>query len=494
MGSHNGSSRETPTVAIVGAGFGGIGLGIALKQAGVESFTILEKAGGVGGVWRDNSYPGLTCDVPSHLYEFSFDPNPDWSRRFPLRDEILAYLERCADRYDLRRHIRLATEVASADFDEDSACWRIRLVGGEELQADFLVTATGQLSRPSFPSIPGLDRFEGELFHSARWNHEYDMRGKTVAAIGTGASAVQYVPEIVPLVERLHLFQRTPGWVIPKPDRPYRPREKTLFRRFPLIVRIDRAVTYARFELITLAFTRAQWLTKPMELGYKRRLRQEIPDPEKQAKLVPDYPPGCKRVLISNDYLPALGRDNVEIVTERVTEVTASGVVTDDGRERPVDAIVLGTGFQATDFLAPMAIRGRGGLDLDDAWRDGAEAYLGLTVAGFPNMFMLYGPNTNLGAGSIVTMLESQIGYVVEAMQEVQRSGARWIEVRQETQSAFNREVQERLQHTVWTAGCKSWYRTESGKVVNNWAGFVTEYRRRTRRPDPADFTLARAA
>jgi cation diffusion facilitator CzcD-associated flavoprotein CzcO len=397
MGSRNGSSGETPTVVIVGAGFGGIGLGIRLKAAGIESFTILEKAGGVGGVWRDNSYPGLTCDVPSHLYQFSFEPNFDWSRRFPLRDEILDYLERCADRYGLRDHIRLATEVASADFDEGRARWRVRLVGGEELSADFLVTATGQLSRPSFPHIPGLDGFEGELFHSARWNHDYDLRGKTVAAIGTGASAVQYVPEIVPLVERLHLFQRTPGWVIPKPDRPYRPRERALFRRFPQIVRLSRALAYVRLELITLGFTRARWLVKPMEVGYKRRLREEVPDPEKQAKLVPDYRMGCKRVLISNDYLAALARDEVEIVTERVAGVTGTGVLTDDGRERVVDAIVLGTGFQANDFLAPMAIRGRGGLDLDEAWRDGAEAYLGLAVAGFPNMFMLYGRTRTSG-------------------------------------------------------------------------------------------------
>ena len=487
------AGSDTPRVAIVGAGFGGLGLGIELKRAGIDSFTIFEKAGGVGGVWRDNSYPGLTCDVPSHLYQFSFEPNHEWTRRFPQRDEILAYLERCTDRYGLRDHLRLATEVASADFDEDTGRWLVRLVGGDAVEVDFLVTATGQLSRPSFPDVPGLDRFEGELFHSARWNHDYDMRGKRVAAVGTGASAVQYVPEIAPLVERLHLFQRTPGWVIPKPDRPYRPREKTLFRRVPLIPRISRRLTFLRFEMFTMAMTRAYWLLKQYELAYKLRVRREVPDPEKRAKLIPSYPMGCKRVLISNDYLPALARENVEIVSERITQVTPPGVVTADGVEREVDAIVLGTGFQANEFLAPMAIRGRGGRDLNDAWRDGAEAYLGLAVSGFPNMFMLYGPNTNLGAGSIISMLEYQVHYVVEAIQQVRRRGARWMDVRGDVQDAFNREVQERLGESVWTSGCNSWYRTETGKVTNNWAGFVTEYRQRTRRPDPADYTLAGA-
>ena len=481
----------TPRVAIVGAGFGGIGLGIKLRQAGIESFTIFEKAGGVGGVWRDNSYPGLTCDVPSHLYQFSFEPNHDWTRRFPQRDEILAYLERVTDKYGLRDHMRFGTEVASADFDDEHGHWLVRLAGGEEVEADVLVTATGQLSRPSFPSIPGLDDFKGDLFHSARWNHRCDLTGKRVAAIGTGASAVQYVPEIAKQVERLHLYQRTPGWVIPKPDRPYRPREKWLFNHVPLIPAISRRLTFIRFELFTLAMTRAYWLLRIYEAGYKRRLAKEIPDPELREKLVPDYPMGCKRVLISNDYIPALARPNVEVVTDDVVAVTEHGVRSADGRERKVDAIVLGTGFQTNEFLAPMAIRGRAGRDLDEAWHDGAEAYLGLAISGFPNMFMLYGPNTNLGAGSIITMLESQIGYVVEAVGELRRTGARWMDVRGDVQDEFNREVQERLHDSVWNAGCNSWYRNEHGKVTNNWAGFVTEYRRRTRHPDPADFELA---
>jgi cation diffusion facilitator CzcD-associated flavoprotein CzcO len=482
---------DTPHVAIVGAGFGGIGLGIKLREAGIESFTILEKASRLGGVWRDNSYPGLTCDVPSHLYQFSFEPNHAWSRRFPQRDEILAYLDHCADKYGLRDHIRTSTEVASADFDDERGRWRVNLVGGEVLEADVLVTATGQLSRPAFPRIEGLDRFKGEMFHSARWNHDYDMGGKRVAAIGTGASAVQYVPEIAPLVERLHLFQRTPGWLVPKPDRPYRPREKMLFRRFPKILALSRLLSYIRFELFTLGMTRFPWLLRGHENAYKRRLRREIPDPELRERMVPDYPMGCKRVLISNDWLPALARPNVEVVCDPIAAITERGVATADGKEREVDAIVLGTGFQAHRFLAPMSIRGRDGRDLNEAWADGAEAYLGLAVSGFPNMFMLYGPNTNLGAGSIITMLESQIRFVVEAVGELRRRGARWMDVRGDVHTAFNQEVQRRLDDSVWTAGCNSWYRNEAGKVTNNWIGFVTEYRRRTRRPDPADFELA---
>ena len=477
----------------MGAGFGGIGLGIQLKQAGIETFTILEKGAGVGGVWRDNSYPGLTVDVPSHLYQFSFEPNHEWTRRFPLRDEILAYLERCTDRYGLREHIRLGTEVALADFDAERGVWAIALVGGEQVEADFLVTATGQLSRPSYPRIPGLDEFAGELFHSARWNHDYDLGGKRVAAIGTGASAIQYIPEVAKLAKRLHVFQRSPGWVVPKPDRPYRPREKAIFRHVPLVTRISRRLTFLRFEFFTMGMTRGYWMLRPYEYGFKRRLAKEVPDPDLREKLVPSYPLGCKRVLISNDYLPALTRPNVEVVTDRIAAVTPAGVRTEDGLEREVDAIVLGTGFQANEFLAPMAIRGLDGRDLNDAWRDGADAYLGLAVSGFPNMFMLYGPNTNLGAGSIITMLESQIGYVVQAIAGLRRTGARWMDVREDVQSGFNQEVQRRLEDTVWNGGCNSWYRTESGKVTNNWAGLVTEYRRRTRRPALDEYRLSQA-
>jgi cation diffusion facilitator CzcD-associated flavoprotein CzcO len=492
MSETNGSAPSAPRVVIVGAGFGGIGLGIKLKEAGFDGFTILEREGEVGGVWRDNSYPGLTCDVPSHLYSLSFAPKHDWSRRFPKRDEILAYLRECADRFGLRPHIRLNSEVAGADFDEEAGVWRVRLTGGDEVEADVLVTATGQLSNPQLPDIPGIEDFAGPAFHSARWDHEVDLTGKRAAVIGVGASSIQFVPEIAREVEHLTIFQRSANWVIPKPDRPYRPRQRALFARLPWIQRLSRAYVWLRFEFLILAFTRFQLLGRIYQWGCRRRLRREVPDPELRAKLEPDYPLGCKRVLISNDWYPTLNRPDVSLVTEPISQVTPGGIVTVDGTEHPVDAIVYGTGFAAKDFLAPMAIRGRGGRDLNDAWRGGAEAYLGMTVAGFPNMFMLYGPNTNLGAGSIVYMLESQIDFVVESVRTLAREGAAWMDVRPDVQSSFNDDIQRRLADTVWTAGCTSWYRTESGKVTNNWPGFTYEYRRLTRAPDLGDFELAR--
>lgn len=482
-----------PSVCIVGAGFGGIGLGIRLKQAGIESFAIFEREAGVGGVWRDNSYPGLTCDVPSHLYSFSFEPKHDWSRRFPKRDEILAYLEDCTRSYGLGDHLRLGTEVTAADFDEESGRWRIRTGNGEEHEADVLVTATGQLSRPAEPPIPGIDEFAGPRFHSARWDHGVDLDGKRVAAVGVGASAVQYVPEIAPRAEHLAVFQRSPNWVIPKPDRPYRPRQRALFRRFPWLQAASRNWVWARFELFTLAFTRFKPLGRMYERACTRRLRREVPDPELRAKLTPDYPLGCKRVLISNDWYATLQRPDVSLVAEPITEVRGDRLITADGAEHPADVLILGTGFATLEFLAPMAVRGIGGRDLNEAWREGAEAYLGLTVSGFPNMFMLYGPNTNLGAGSIVYMLESQIDYVVEAVRTLERQGALWMDVRPEVQSEFNEDIQSRLADSVWTAGCTSWYRTESGKVTNNWPGFTLEYRRRTRRPELGDYRVERA-
>jgi cation diffusion facilitator CzcD-associated flavoprotein CzcO len=492
--SSNGSKHANPSVAIVGAGFGGVGLGIKLKQAGIHSFTILEKADRVGGVWRDNSYPGLTCDIPSHLYSFSFEPKHDWSRRFPSRVEILAYLEECAAAYGITDHLRLGTEVASADFDEARGRWLIRITGGEELEADVLVSATGQLSRPVRPPISGVDDFAGPVFHSARWDHDVELDGKRVAVIGTGASAIQFVPEIASGVERVTLFQRSAPWVIPKPDRPYAGWQKRIFRAMPWVQALSRAWVHLRFELFTLILTRARILTRPFERGYGKKLREEIPDPELRAKLLPDYPLGCKRVLISNDWLSTLARPNVDVVTEPIRELNTGGVVTADGEEHPADAVILGTGFAAHDFLAPMEIRGLEGRELNESWREGAHAYLGMAVAGFPNMFILYGPNTNLGAGSIIAILESQIGYVIEAVRALGRTGARWIDVREDVQSSFNDDLQRRLDESVWTAGCTNWYRAPSGRVTNNWPGTVSEYRRRIRRPVPGDYRTAPAA
>jgi cation diffusion facilitator CzcD-associated flavoprotein CzcO len=477
-----------PTIAIVGAGFGGIGLGIQLRRSGFDSFAILEQGDGVGGVWRDNTYPGLTCDVPSHLYSFSFEPNHEWSRRFPPQREILAYLERCVDKHGLRDHIRLRVEVESAEFDSGQGRWRIRLGGGETIDADVLVAATGQLSRPAYPAIPGLDEFEGKVFHSARWDHSYGLAGKRVAVIGTGASAAQFIPEIAPDVSRLVVFQRSAPWIIDKPDRPYRAWERRLYRRLPWLQAISRWWDYCLYELLVLGFTRARWLLKPFERRYRRRLERAIPDEALRARLTPDYPLGCKRVVIVNDYLETMARPNVDLVTSAVERIGPRGPVTADGTEHEVDAIILGTGFAANEFLAPMRVTGRDGVDLNETWREGAEAYLGITVSGFPNLYILYGPNTNLGANSIVYMLESQIRYVVDGVRAASRDGGAPLEVRPEVQREFGDELQRRLAGTVWQGGCTSWYVNESGRVTNNWPGMTLEYRRRTRRFDPADY------
>ena len=481
---------RTPSVAIIGSGFAGVGMGIRLKQHGFDEFTIFEKADRVGGVWRENTYPGAACDVPSHLYSYSFERKRDWSRRFSPQPDILGYLEDCVRRHGLDRHLRFGTEVASADFDAGSRRWRLRTTAGETVEVDVLVTACGQLSRPALPPIPGTERFAGTAFHSAHWDHSYDMTGRRVAVIGTGASAIQFVPEIARRVERLHIFQRSAPWVIPKLDGRYGTGHRSLFRILPLWPLAARVGWFLYMELATVGLTRARWVVGPLRVSSRTMLRRQVRDPELRARLTPDYEMGCKRVLISSDYYRAMARSNVEVITDAVREVTRDGVVTADGVERRVDAIVYGTGFTANAFLAPIRIRGLGGRSLDDAWSDGAEAYLGLSVSGFPNLFIMYGPNTNLGAGSIIHMLESQMTWVLGALTEMTRRPGAVLDVRDSAQSAFDREVQERLRTSVWQSGCTSWYRTRSGRVVNNWPGLMSEYRRRTRHFDTAAYEM----
>jgi cation diffusion facilitator CzcD-associated flavoprotein CzcO len=460
----------------------------------------LEKAEALGGVWRDNTYPGATCDVPSQLYSFSFEPNPDWSRRYSPQPEILDYLERCVDRYGLRPNLRLGTEVRDAELDEGSGRWRIETAGGETVEADVLVSACGQLSRPALSRIEGADRFEGPIFHTAQWDHEVDLDGKRVAVIGTGASTIQVVPAIAGRVGQLDVYQRSAPYVIPKKDRPYRAWEKRLFRRFPPARKLPRFMQWLVFEVFISAFgaraprsgaTRFTMGTVG-RLGirmFERNLDEQVSDPELKRALTPDHVLGCKRVLISPDYYSTLGRPNVELVTQGVRELTEGGVVAEDGAERPADVIVLSTGFESTRFLAPMEIRGRGGMDLNQAWREGANAYLGMTVAGFPNLFVMYGPNTNLGSGSIIFQLESQMAYIADAVEMLRRRGG-LLSVRPEVQRAFASEMQSRLSTSVWQTGCNNWYVDEHGRNTNNWPGFTLEYRRRTRRLDPADYEL----
>ncbi|MCY1278591.1 Baeyer-Villiger monooxygenase [compost metagenome] len=479
-------------VLIIGAGFGGLGLAIRLRQSGIEDFLILEKAGEVGGTWRDNSYPGAACDVPSHLYSFSFAAKTDWSRKFAPQAEIFAYQRQLADDHGLRPRIRFGVEVAEAAFDEAAGLWRVTSTAGERFAARALVSACGQLNRPLYPRLPGIERFQGEVFHSARWNHAYDLAGKRVAVIGTGASAIQFVPQIAPQVARLHLFQRSAAYVIPKPDRPYRAWELAVMRRFPTLQKVDRLLKYIQHEARALAFTVFPPLMKLMRLSFHAHLARGIRDPQLRQRLEPDYPLGCKRILISNDYYPALARPNVEVVDTPIAEVTERGVRTADGAEREVDAIIYGTGFAATDFLAPMRIVGRGGLELNEAWRSGAEAYLGISVSGFPNLFVLYGPNTNLGHNSILYMLESQFAYVLGCLKALDERGLRWLDLKPEVQRRFNQRLQKQVRRTVWEQGCTSWYKTAEGKNTVNWPGFTLTYRQQTRRPELAHYECVR--
>jgi cation diffusion facilitator CzcD-associated flavoprotein CzcO/acetyl esterase/lipase len=481
------SGHTQPRVAVVGAGFGGIGLGMALRAAGwtdPAELTILDRADGVGGVWRANTYPGAACDVPSHLYSLSSAPGREWSRRFAPQADILRYLQRLTREHGLTEHLRLGTEVTEARWDDAHDVWRLALTGGDTLEADVLVPACGQLSRPVRPAIAGLERFPGPVFHSAEWDHDVDLAGRRVAVIGTGASAIQFVPAIADRVAALTVFQRSAPHVIPKPDRGYDGRRRALPGRRSAA----RAFWTVFFETGALGLTSMRAAAAPFRIASDALRRRQVADPGLRARLTPDHPVGCKRILISSDYYPALTRPHVDVVTAQITEVTAAGVRTADGAEHPADVIILGTGFAASGFLAPMKVFGPGGHELSERWRDGAAAHLGMTVPGFPNLFLLYGPNTNLGSGSIVRMLESQIGYVRQAL-DVVRSGVRTLAVRPEVAERFDAEIQHRLARSVWT-GCRSWYRTASGRIVNNWPGTTREYTKRTRKLDLADYEI----
>lgn len=478
----------TGHVVIVGAGFAGLAMGIRLKQSGFNDFTIVEQDDGVGGTWRVNHYPGAACDIESHLYSFSFAPNPDWSRTFAPQREILAYLERCTDTWGLRPHLRLNTAVTGARFDEASGTWRVDTSAGDTLIARVLIPATGGLSRPSYPDIPGLSSFAGQTFHSARWNHEEALTGKRVAVIGTGASAIQIVPAIAPEVGKLHLFQRTPPWIVPRNDRALTALERTAFRHAPALQQGVRALQYLRHELLAVGFVMRPELLRLLSNLALYHLRRSIPDPVLREKLRPDYVMGCKRILLSDDYYPSLLRDNVELVTEGIREIVPNGVVTSDGEMREVDALVLATGFQAADAVAPFTVTGRNGRELNDAWRNGAEAYLGTTVAGFPNLFLIVGPNTGLGHSSMVFMIESQVAYILDALRTMQSERLSWVDVQPGIQATFNDRVQERMPRTVWASGCRSWYFSSTGRNTTLWPGFTFEYRLRTRRFDVRNY------
>jgi cation diffusion facilitator CzcD-associated flavoprotein CzcO len=480
-------------IVIVGTGFSGLGMAIRLRQEGEDDFVLLERAGDVGGTWRDNTYPGCRCDVPSHLYSFSFAPNPSWSSTFSPQPEILDYLRDCADRYGVMPHVRFHTDLRGADWDEDSQLWRIETSQGE-LTADMLIAAQGPLSEPSYPDLPGLERFEGKTFHSARWDHEHDLEGERVAVIGTGASAIQFVPEIQPKVARMHVFQRTAPWVMPHRNRPLRGWERALYRLFPPAQLAMRAAIYWARESFVLQFRRPR-LGKLVQNVALRHLNTQVEDPALREKLRPSYALGCKRILPTDAWYPALVKPNVELVTDGIREVRPRSIVSADGSEREVDTIVFGTGFHVSEIPIATRIRGRDGRSLSETWDGSPSAYKGSAVAGYPNLFFLVGPNTGNGHTSIVFIIESQIHYVLGALRALRRSGARTVEVRPEAQTAYNAEIDHMTEGTVWVSGgCKSWYIDRNGHNSILWPTFTWPFRQRLREFDEAAYALGAAA
>jgi cation diffusion facilitator CzcD-associated flavoprotein CzcO len=481
-------------IAIIGSGFSGIGMAIRLKREGYASFTIYEAAGDLGGTWRDNTYPGAACDVPSHLYSYSFEANPSWSRVFSHQHEILAYLKHCASKYRVDDVIQFNTRVMAARFDDVRLVWTLDIVRNgvhETVETDVVIAAVGLLSHPAMPRFEGIDTFGGKIFHSSQWDHDYPLEGKRVAVIGTGASAIQFVPKIQPRVAQLLVFQRSAPWIMPKPDKRISDRARRLFTHLPFAQRCVRTATYWQMESRGLGFFVNPKLTEPAMKFARGYLERRVKDPALRAKLAPDYQIGCKRVLLSSDYYPALTQPNVDVVTTPIRAIVRGGIVTADNALHAIDAIICGTGFQVNDVGTPFEVTGVGGTNLGARWlRDGPEAYLGTSVTDFPNFFLMVGPNTVLGHNSLLFMIESQVQYIADCLRELQRRGARTMNLRSDVQRAFNEELQRQMQRSVWASGCRSWYQTKSGKVTAIWPGFTFNFRRRTRRVRGGEYTF----
>jgi cation diffusion facilitator CzcD-associated flavoprotein CzcO len=486
------ASEINVDILIVGGGFSGLCMAIKLREAGMNSFLLIEKSEDIGGTWYDNRYPGCACDIPSHLYSFSFDPWPDWSRMYPGQQEIHDYLKRCVQRYELASHIRLNTHFEEAIWSESAGLWQVSAGEGMRIEARVLVSGIGALHVPQYPRLKGIDRFSGARFHSSNWNHDIDLEGKNVAVVGTGASAIQFVPQIAPRAGKLYLFQRTPPWIVPRMDFAIAEKWKQRFRRFPLMMRAFRQLIFWRQEFRVLGFLGNRFVRRKATEIATHHLEKQIADPKMRAALKPNYELGCKRVLVSDDYYPTLTRPNVELVTCGIAEVQEHSIVTDDGLERPADVLVFGTGFRATEPLIGIRIVGRGGVEIHDAWRERMSAYLGVTVSGFPNLFLLLGPNTGLGHNSVLLMIEAQVRYVMSCLALMKRSQKRVLEVRPETQKQFVTDIHRRLAGTVWqSGGCRSWYQDQrTGENTALWPGSVVAYTRRTRSVLPADYKL----
>ena len=476
-------------IVIIGAGFGGIGAAIELRRHGFRDITILERAADLGGTWFHNTYPGAACDVPSHLYSYSYATRRDWSRLCSPQQEILDYLHGVARDHDVARHVTTDTEVEACLWDDEERRWTVTSTDGRSWAADAVIVATGQLHRPAFPRIPGIEDFEGATFHSAAWDHDVDLRGKRVAVIGTGASAVQFVPEIAKEVAHLSVFQRSGNWFLPRKNHAYPAAIRAIIEHVPGLQSLRRRFLFHYGESLTAMIRNPRTLGRLGKARSQLFMRWQLRDAEVRRKAWPDYTFGCKRVLFSSHWLPALQRTNVELVTDAVTGVTPAGVVTADGLEREVDVLIWGTGFKTTDFMFPMEITGAGGRTLREIWADGAHAHLGMTVPGFPSLFVMYGPNTNTSGGSIIVYLEAQAGYIRQALQLVRSRGVAAIDVRPEVEAASDRALQSRFAGTAWTE-CDSWYRDESGRIVTNWPGYMREFVDQTRALNPADFAL----
>lgn len=484
---------EGLSIAIIGTGFSGLCAAIQLKRDGFENFTMFETGDDVGGVWRENTYPGAACDVPWHLYSYSFENRTGFTCPYPEQPEILEYQRHCARKHDLYPHIRFHSTVESAHFDDVQGVWQVTTDDGVTRAFDVLISGVGQLSRPSWPDIPGQDEFTGHSFHSAEWEHDYDLSGKRVAVIGTGASAIQFVPEIAKEVGHMAVFQRSAPYLLPRFQRQYGTVNRWLFKNFPRYRDVFRHSLRVVADASVPAFHNQSRLSRVFEGWWRHHLNSQVKDPELRRKLTPDYPIGCKRILFSSNYYPALAQDNVDLVTDGIERITPNGVLDKNGVEHEVDVIIYGTGFKATEFLSPMEIRGSGGKQLSERWATGAEAYLGITVDGFPNLFMCYGPNTNLGGNSIIYMIECQVEYIRQCLHKLSQPGVQAMDVKPEVVREYNRELQAELGETVWSWGCSSWYHTADGRITNNWPGTNVRYRHLTDHVNLSDYRLIEA-
>jgi cation diffusion facilitator CzcD-associated flavoprotein CzcO len=475
------------SIGIIGSGFGALAVAIELRRAGHTDLRLWERADGIGGVWRDNTYPGAACDVPSPLYSFSFEPSAEWSSRYGVQPEILRYIRATADKYGITPLVQLGRHVVAAHYDEDEASWTVRFDDDREQTVDLLVSAVGQLSQPVLPRIPGVDTFEGVSFHSARWDHDVDLAGQRVAVVGTGASAIQFVPHVAEQASELVVFQRTPSYILPKPDQRFGPVYRRVLRHAPGALKAERAGSWGLAEQFSRGLNDDSLVGKGISALAAQHLKARVKDPELRAKLTPDYPVGCKRILFANSYYPAIAQPHVRLVSHPITAVTPTGVQTGDGTVHEVDVVIYATGFDAQEFLESIDITGVGGRRLADHWVDGARAYLGIYVPGFPNLLVTYGPNTNLGGGSIVYMLEAQARHMRQAVDRLVAGSYRSVEVTPEAEQEYDRDVQGRLSHSVW-AHCDSWYRHASGRITSNWPGSTHPYAQRTKVLDPEAF------